>query len=115
MTEKTRIVVIGATSLIAEHCCRLWVQRGAVDLLLVARDAARTERIAADLRVRGADATVTVMTADFVDPREIVRVTDAATAAGPVDIVLIAHGRMPKQALCEDIQVAHDTLVINAV
>ena len=48
MTEKTRIAVIGATSVIAEHCCRLWVQRGPVDLLLVARDAARTERIAAD-------------------------------------------------------------------
>jgi short-subunit dehydrogenase len=115
MTEKTRIVVIGATSAIAEHCCRLWVQRGPVDLLLVARDAARTERIAADLRVRGAGSTVTVMTADFVDPREIVRVTDAATAAGPVDIVLIAHGALPKQELCEDIQFAHDTLVINAV
>ena len=27
-----RIVVIGATSAIAEHCCRLWVQREACDL-----------------------------------------------------------------------------------
>src|SRR5471032_1306990 len=115
MTEKTRIVVIGATSVIAEHCCRLWVQRGPIDLLLVARDAARIERIAADLRVRGPGSTVTVLTADFVDPKEIVRVTDAATAAGPVDIVLIAHGALPKQELCEDIQFAHDTLVINAV
>jgi short-subunit dehydrogenase len=115
MTGKTRIAVIGATSVIAEHCCRLWVQRGPVDLLLVARDGARTERIAADLRVRGSGSTVTVMTADFVDPKEIVRVTEAATAAGPVDIVLIAHGWMPKQALCEDIQVAHDALIVNAV
>jgi decaprenylphospho-beta-D-erythro-pentofuranosid-2-ulose 2-reductase len=115
MTEKTRIAVIGATSVIAEHCCRLWAQRGPVDLLLVARDAARTERIAADLRVRGPGSTVTVLTADFVDPKEIVRVTEAATAAGPVDIVLIAHGVLPKQELCEDIQFAHDTLEINAV
>src|SRR5580698_2741321 len=115
MTEKTKIVVIGATSGIAEQCCRLWVQRGPVELLLVARDAAHTERIATDLRVRGPGSTVTVMTADFVDPKEIVRVADAATANGPVDIVLIAHGWMPRQALCEDIQVAHDTLVINAV
>lgn len=115
MTEKTRIVVIGATSGIAEQCCRLWVQQGPVDLLLVARDAVRTERIATDLRVRGPGSTVNVMTADFVDPKEIVRVTDAATDAGPVDIVLIAHGWMPRQELCEDIQVAHDTMVINAV
>ena len=115
MTGKTRIVVIGATSGIAEHCCRLWVQRGPVELLLVARDAARTERIATDLRVRGPGSTVTVMTADFLDPRGIVRVADAATAAGSVDIVLIAHGWMPQQELCEDIQVAHDVLVVNAV
>ena len=81
MTERIRIVVIGATSVIAEHCCRLWVQRGPVDLMLVARDGARTERIAADLRVRGPGSTVTVMTADFVDPKEIVRVSDAATTA----------------------------------
>jgi short-subunit dehydrogenase len=115
MTASTRIVVVGATSAIAEHCCRLWVGRGPVDLLLVARDAARAERIAADLRVRGPGARVTVMTADFVDPEEIARVADTATAAGPVDIVLIAHGMMPRQDLCEDIAFAHDTLVIDAV
>jgi hypothetical protein len=100
MTDKMRIAVIGATSAIAEHCCRLWVQRGPVDLLLVARDQARTEKIAADLRVRGPSSTVTVTTANFVDPAEIVRVVDVATAAGPHDIVLIAHGCMPRQELC---------------
>jgi decaprenylphospho-beta-D-erythro-pentofuranosid-2-ulose 2-reductase len=115
MNARIRIVVIGATSVIAEHCCRLWVQRGSVDLVLVARDAAKAERIAADLRVRSRDATVSIMTADFVDPKDIARVTDAATAAGPVDIVLIAHGVLPKQELCEDIAFCHDTLVVNAV
>ena len=38
--NKKRIVVIGATSAIAEHCCRLWVQRGPVELILVARNVA---------------------------------------------------------------------------
>ena len=81
MTARTRIVVVGATSLIAEHCCRLWLQRGPVDLVLVARDTARTERIAADLRVRGAGSTVEVMTADFVDAKDIARVAKVTTAA----------------------------------
>jgi decaprenylphospho-beta-D-erythro-pentofuranosid-2-ulose 2-reductase len=115
MTARTRIVVIGATSLIAEHCCRLWAQRGPVDFVLVARDAARTERIATDLRVRGAGSTVEVMTADFVDARDIARVAEATTAAAPVDIVLIAHGHMPDQKLCDDIEVCRDTLMVNAV
>ncbi len=115
MTARTRIVVIGATSAIAEHCCRLWAERGPVDLVLVARDAARTERIAADLSVRGAGSTVEVMTADFTDAKEIARVASATTAAAPVDIVLIAHGFLPGQRLCEDIEFCRDTLVVNAV
>lgn len=115
MSNRTRIVVIGATSVIAEHCCRLWAQRGPVDLVLVARDAARTERIATDLRVRGTGGTVEVMTADFTDAKDIARVADVTTAAAPVDIVLIAHGFMPDQNLNDDIAFCRDTLVINAV
>lgn len=115
MSNRTRIVIIGATSVIAEHCCRLWAQRGPVDLVLVARDAARTERIATDLRVRGTGGTVEVMTADFTDAKDIARVVDVTTAAAPVDIVLIAHGFMPDQNLNDDIAFCRDTLVINAV
>jgi len=115
MTARTKIVVIGATSLIAEHCCRLWVQRGPVDLVLVARDAPRTERIATDLRVRGPGSTVEVMTADFTDAKDVARVADVTTAASPVDVVLIAHGFLPEQKLNEDIEFCRDTLVINAV
>lgn len=115
MSNRTRIVIIGATSVIAEHCCRLWAQRGPVDLVLVARDAARTERIATDLRVRGTGGTVEVMTADFTDAKDIARVADVTTAAAPVDIVLIAHGFMPDQNLNDDIAFCRDTLVINAV
>jgi short-subunit dehydrogenase len=115
MNARTRIVVIGATSAIAEHCCRLWVQRGPTDLTLVARDAARTERIAADLRVRSPASTVTVMIADFVDAKDIARVADTTTQPGPVDIVLIAHGVLPKQDLCLDLDFCRDTLEINAV
>ena len=47
-----RIVVIGATSAIAEHCCREWLKQGPADLLLVARDTAKARRIAADLARR---------------------------------------------------------------
>ena len=63
-----RIVVIGATSAIAEHCCRLWVARDACDLVLVARDAAKAGRVAEDLRVRSPASTITVVEADFFCP-----------------------------------------------
>lgn len=48
-----RILVLGATSGIAEACCRLWAERGD-SLFLVARNADKLAAVAADLRTRGA-------------------------------------------------------------
>ena len=48
-----KVVIIGATSAIAEATARLYAARGA-KLFLVARNDARLQDIAADLRVRGA-------------------------------------------------------------
>ena len=110
-----RIVVIGATSAIAEHCCRLWVAREACDLVLVARDGAKAERVAEDLRVRSPASTITVMEADFLDTAAIGKLA-AETAARAIDIVLIAHGMLPEQSLCEsDLVLCRDTLEVNAV
>jgi short-subunit dehydrogenase len=110
-----RIVVIGATSAIAEHCCRLWVAREACDLVLVARDVAKAGRVAEDLRVRSPASTIAVVEADFLDAAAIGRLA-AETAARPVDIVLIAHGMLPEQSLCEnDLLLCRDTLEVNAV
>lgn len=48
-----RILVLGATSGIAEHTCRLWAARGD-SLFLIGRNADRLGAVAADLRTRGA-------------------------------------------------------------
>jgi short-subunit dehydrogenase len=113
-----RIVVIGATSAIAEHCCRLWVQREACDLLLVARDAAKAERVAQDLRVRSPASTVEVASLDFLDAGAIGRLAEQAQGAGkgPIDIVLIAHGWLPEQGLVQsDLDLCRDAIEVNAV
>ena len=110
-----RIVVIGATSAIAEHCCRLWVEREACDLVLVARDVAKAGRVAEDLRVRSPASTITVVGADFLDTAAIGRLA-AETAARPIDIVLIAHGMLPEQKQAEgDLVLCRDTLEVNAL
>lgn len=114
-----RIVVIGATSAIAEHCCRLWVQREACDLLLVARDAARAERVAQDLRVRSPASAVEVASLDFLDAGAIGRLAGQAEGAGgkgPIDLVLIAHGWLPEQGLVQsDLALCRETIEVNAV
>ena len=49
-----RILVLGATSGIAEACIRLWAERGE-SLYLVARNAEKLAAVAADARTRGAN------------------------------------------------------------
>ena len=86
------IVIIGATSAMAEHCARLWAQASPVRLTLVGRDDARTNRVADDLRVRSPQSTVQVMMADFVNASAIQHTVNTIVAQAPVDVVLIAHG-----------------------
>jgi decaprenylphospho-beta-D-erythro-pentofuranosid-2-ulose 2-reductase len=95
-----RILVIGATSAIAEATARLYAGRGA-RLFLVGRNQARLEAIAADLRVRGA-AGVDTHELDVNDLDSHAAMLDAAGAAlGGFDVVLIAHGTLPQQAACD--------------
>ena len=115
MKNKQRIIIVGATSAIAEHCARLWAADGPAELILVVRDAARAEPIAADLRVRAAGAGVRVLVSDFRTPADIAG-TAAAIAAEPIDIVLVAHGALPDQAACEqDLDQACAALEVNAL
>ena len=115
MDNNKRIVIIGATSSIAEHCARLWVQDRVVDLVLVARDRVRAERVAADLRVRGPQSRVEVVTSGFLDAAEIEN-TSGAVWAGGVDLVLVAHGMLPDQAGCEqDLNACRAALDVNAI
>lgn len=111
-----KIVIIGATSSMAEHCARLWVAGGPVALTLVGRDRARTERVAADLRVRGTQASVDVDTVDFNDAHAIAALVKRVTASGPVDLVLVAHGSLPDQSVCQrDLDACATALAVNGV
>jgi decaprenylphospho-beta-D-erythro-pentofuranosid-2-ulose 2-reductase len=115
LNNKKRIVIIGATSAMAEHCARLWVQGGAVDLVLVARDRARTERVAADLRVRNPQTQVEVVTSGFIEAAEIEETVRKVWGAG-VDLVLIAHGVLPDQGECQqDLAACRAALDVNAL
>lgn len=114
--EKKRIVIVGATSAIAEHCARLWVTEGAVDLVLVGRDLGKSEVVAADLRVRSPNSTVKCVQANFHDPALIKELVDGIVRDAAVDIVLIAHGSLPDQQQCqENLSLCCDALAVNGV
>lgn len=95
-----RILIIGATSAIAEAVARLYAARGA-SLYLLARDRNRGEAISRDLAVRGA-AEARAGALDVSDFATHAAAIDAAwNAFGGFDVTLIAHGTLPEQARCD--------------
>jgi decaprenylphospho-beta-D-erythro-pentofuranosid-2-ulose 2-reductase len=95
-----KIVIIGATSAIAEASARLFAQAGD-QLFLVARNQAQLNAVAADLRVRGSPLVATyVMDANDFDAHTPMLDT-ARNALGNFDTVLIAHGTLSDQEACQ--------------
>jgi short-subunit dehydrogenase len=110
-----KILIFGATSAIAEATARRFAAKGDA-LFLIARDAAKLEATAADLRVRGA-AKIETVTMDALDyERHDVAIAGAADALGGLDVALIAHGSMPDQRSLEtSFEAARLEIEVNAL
>jgi len=95
-----KILIIGATSSIAEHAARIWAKQGA-EIFLTGRNQERLEIISNDLKVRGAK-KVSFQTLDTnnISSHSLV-INKAFDELGSVDIALIAHGTLPNQQECE--------------
>jgi decaprenylphospho-beta-D-erythro-pentofuranosid-2-ulose 2-reductase len=94
------ILIIGATSGIAEAVARRYAEQGAC-LFLVARNISKLHAISADLAARGAQEVHTfVMDANKSDL--IPQMVDAAWKAfGTIDVALVAQGTLPDQQRTE--------------
>lgn len=116
MNKKKRIVIIGGTSAIAEHCAQIWIRNQVVHLTLVGRDKGRIERVAQDLKVRNPIAEIECIQMDFSDPQAIQATVQKFFHEGTVDIALIAQGSLPDQVNCQnDINYCKDELFINGI
>ena len=116
MNYKKRIVIIGATSAIAKHCARLWLQNQAVIIILVGRDTQRIERVATDLRVRSPQSEIRVVQAELLEPEAINATVRDIVKFERIDIVLIAHGSLPEQTNCQDdLKACREALYVNGI
>ena len=112
------LLVVGATSGMAEHCSRLWLQSGTVDrLILVARNEAKLSRVAADLQVRAPSAEIVTCVFDrFNDPIAIKDLIADLVSRSTIEIALVAHGTLPEQSDCQaNLGEANKALLINGV
>ena len=113
---KKHIVIVGATSGIAEQCARIWIKEPALMLTLVGRDKNKTQALADDLAVRNPSATIKVVITDFLSPKEIAQSVETICADAPVSIALIAHGSLPDQQQCQqDLALNQQTLEVNGI
>jgi short-subunit dehydrogenase len=94
------ILVVGATSGIAEAVARTYAGQGA-QLFLVARNAEKLNVVASDLLARGASDVKTFV----MDANDIARLPEMSGEAwnrlSRIDAALIAYGTLPDQMLCE--------------
>ena len=95
-----KILIIGASSSIAEHCARLFAARGD-SLYLVARNQEKLNSLQKDLSVRGA-VKVSSYLMDANDFKSHSTMLDnAEVTLDGIDTVLIAHGTLSNQKNCE--------------
>ncbi len=110
-----KILVLGATSGIAEATCRIWASRGG-SLFLVARNADKLAAVAADLRARGASFVETAV-ADLDDTAgHPALLAHAVNSLGGLDVAYLAHGVLGNQTDAEkDFNVAAHILYTNLI
>ncbi len=95
-----KILIVGATSAIAYETAKCFARDGA-ELFLVARNAEKLEDVSNDLKVRGAKRTETFLL-DLSDlDRHQEMIQTAIDTLDGLDMVLIAHGTLGDQQLCQ--------------
>ncbi len=107
------VIILGATSAMAEATARLYAAEGA-RLLLVGRRADRLAEVAADLAARGA-ASAEVAVNDLAHPHDAkAELAGMAARLGPVTDILLFYGVLGEQARAEaDLAHARDVLQVN--
>ncbi len=104
-----KVLILGATSAIAQATARLLADRGA-SFFLVARDPYKLGAVVADLQTRGAQAVYS-LALDLDDPAEHPMILESAVQIlGSIDMALLAHGVLGDQKAAE-----HDPAVAEAV
>lgn len=110
-----KILIIGATSAIANACARTWAAQGS-EFFLVARSNEKLEQITADLTARGAKRVITYLMDATDVTAHVAMLKDCVDELLQIDLTLIAHGTLPEQSACEqDVEMALKELNNNGI
>ncbi|HUZ97450.1 MAG TPA: SDR family oxidoreductase [Edaphobacter sp.] len=99
-TTPRKILVLGATSGIAEATCRIWAAQGA-RLFLVARNAEKLAAVATDLRTRGASYVDTAVADLDNTDQHAALLSHAVNSLTGLDVAYLTYGILGDQAKAE--------------
>lgn len=110
------ILIIGASSAIAEATAQFYAQSERANFFLVARNERKLNVVKDDLLVRGAHSIETHVT-DLADIKQTdAWLTQAFSVLGRIDLVLIAQGILGEQDKAEqDLAHMHEILQVNGI
>lgn len=110
-----RIVVVSATSVIAQNCVQVWAAGGSNEFELVGRSRERLEATAVDLSLRYPGSTFNVSTVEFGSSESIGHLVKALSQK-PIDLVLVAQGSLTDQRKASsNLEYLQSELSLNAV
>jgi decaprenylphospho-beta-D-erythro-pentofuranosid-2-ulose 2-reductase len=110
-----RILIVGATSAIAEATARLFASRGDA-VFLAGRSDARLQAIAEDLKVRGATLAETLVFDARAFEMFPALLQAATNRLGGLDAALIAHGTLSDQGACQQsVELLREEFEVNAL
>ena len=110
-----RIVVVSATSVIAQHCIHLWARTGEHEFVLAGRSKEKLEATKSDLELRFPESVFRTAVVDFNSSQSIETLAGSVSAK-PIDIVLVAQGSLTEQPKAsQDLDYLKQQLELNAV
>jgi len=111
-----KIIVLGATSAIAQEASKIWAERGE-HLVLIGRSPDKLSTIESDLKVRTAHtgAKIEVMTADLdqTDRHSALIEESFRRLGNHCDLILVAHGTLGDQTIAQQSYTQTYSLLLN--
>jgi len=110
------IVIVGATSHIAQHVTAIWAKQSPAAIFLVARNLNKLHPISCHLQILNPESEIICMALEFSDIQAADDLIDQIFSSYAVTKVLIAFGTLPEQSICQhDFDLAQKSLIINGV
>lgn len=111
------LLIVGATSAMAEASLNIWLQQGFDKVILVARNNQKLRVIAQDIKTRYEDKLVVdSVIVDFKNPEEIQSAMYNILGNNTVDVALIAHGSLIDNSKCiADYKLLSDEVYATAI